>query len=227
MIIKYNDNELLYLISEKDEVALEIMMNKYEPLIKSMLVRYKIKSKNFEDFYQECLMTLYNCVNKYREDRKMSFNSYLEMSLNYCIQNILKKEKSYFYDVVLMEMQDLDYILPVKEEETIEYSFEKLSQYEKKVLKYLSEGYTIPNISLQLNKESRSIYNTISRIKNKSKIGIKLSKKDTILSDFEKRVYDKYLLGFKANEIAYLLRTDINSIYNALKRAKNKTKNKK
>lgn len=227
MIIKYNDNELLYLISEKDEVALEIMMNKYEPLIKSMLVRYKIKSKNFEDFYQECLMTLYNCVNKYSEDRKISFNSYLEMSLNYCIQNILKKEKSYFYDVVLMEMQDLDYILPVKEEETIEYSFEKLSQYEKKVLKYLSEGYTIPNISLQLNKESRSIYNTISRIKNKSKIGIKLSKKDTILSDFEKRVYDKYLLGFKANEIAYLLRTDINSIYNALKRAKNKTKNKK
>ena len=216
MIIKYNDNELLYLISEKDEVALEIMMNKYEPLIKSMLVRYKIKSKNFEDFYQECLMTLYNCVNKYREDRKISFNSYLEMSLNYCIQNILRKEKSYFYDVVLMEMQDLDYILPVKEEETIEYSFEKLSQYEKKVLKYLSEGYTIPNISLQLNKESRSIYNTISRIKNKSKIGIKLSKKDTILSDFEKRVYDKYLLGFKANEIAYLLRTDINSIYNAL-----------
>ena len=111
MIIKYNDNELLYLISEKDEVALEIMMNKYEPLIKSMLVRYKIKSKNFEDFYQECLMTLYNCVNKYREDRKISFNSYLEMSLNYCIQNILRKEKSYFYDVVLMEMQDLDYIL--------------------------------------------------------------------------------------------------------------------
>ena len=53
MIIKYNDNELLYLISEKDEVALEIMMNKYEPLIKSMLVRYKIKSKNFEDFYQK------------------------------------------------------------------------------------------------------------------------------------------------------------------------------
>ena len=227
MIIKYNDNELLYLISEKDEVALEIMMNKYEPLIKSMLVRYKIKSKNFEDFHQECLMTLYNCVNKYREDRKISFNSYLEMSLNYCIQNILKKEKSYFYDVVLMEMQDLDYILPVKEEETIEYSFEKLSLYEKKVLKYLSEGYTISNISLQLNKESRSIYNTISRIKNKSKIGVKISKKDTILSDFEKRVYDKYLLGFKANEIAYLLRTDINSIYNALKRAKSKTKNKK
>ena len=38
MIIKYNDNELLYLISEKDEVASEIMMNNYETLIKSMLV---------------------------------------------------------------------------------------------------------------------------------------------------------------------------------------------
>ena len=80
MIIKYNDNELLYLISEKDDVALEIMMTKYDPLIKSMLARYKIKSKNFEDFHQECLMVLYNCLNKYREDRKMSFNSYLEMS---------------------------------------------------------------------------------------------------------------------------------------------------
>lgn len=227
MIIKYNDNELLYLISEKDDVALEIMMTKYDPLIKSMLARYKIKSKNFEDFHQECLMVLYNCLNKYREDRKMSFNSYLEMSLNYCIQNILKKEKTYFYDVVLMETQDIDYAIPLKEEESIDYSFEKLSPYEKKVLEYLSEGYTISSISLQLNKESRSIYNTISRIKSKAKTNVKIKREDKDLSDFEKRVYDKYLLGFKANEIAYLLRADINSIYNALKRAKSKSKNKK
>ena len=126
-----------------------------------------------------------------------------------------------------METQDIDYVIPIKEEESIDYSFEKLSAYEKKVLEYLSEGYTISSISLQLNKECRSIYNTISRIKSKLKTNVKTKREDKDLSDFEKRVYDKYILGFKANEIAYLLRTDINSIYNALKRAKSKSKNKK
>ena len=41
----YNDNELLYLISEKEDSALEIIYQKYTPMIKKRIGDFKIKYK--------------------------------------------------------------------------------------------------------------------------------------------------------------------------------------
>ena len=38
---KVNDNELIYLIREGNEEALEIMFLKYEPLIKSKIIKFR------------------------------------------------------------------------------------------------------------------------------------------------------------------------------------------
>lgn len=245
MIIKYNDNELLYLISEKDDIALELLINKYEPLIKSRLIAYKIKRNNFDDFYQECLMTTYNCIEKYNPEKGATFNKYLDMSINFCIRNLLKKEKSYFYDVVIMDTEDLDYVVPLQEESYNDISLTGLSEYEQMVVKCLGEGMSIQDISVELNKDCRSIYNSISRIKSKVKktqnksgekiikenidtnnidnnISMEKPKNEDGLSDLERRVYNKYKLGFKASEIAYFFGMDVPNVYNALKRAKKK-----
>ena len=42
----YNDNELLYLIREKEDSALEIIYQKYTPMIKKRIGDFKIKYKN-------------------------------------------------------------------------------------------------------------------------------------------------------------------------------------
>lgn len=232
-MIQYNDNELLYLISENDEIALDILIEKYQPLIKNRLIKFKIKQTNFEDFYQECLMTFHKCIQKYREDKKIAFATYLDISIKYCIQSMLQREKDYFYGVTLVSIEDIDYIGKETTDNFVnqktEYDFKKLSAYEEKVMGYLNEGYNIEYISKELNRKSRSIYNTISRIKTKMTKKEKVNpqkenKNPNTLSNLERKVYDKYLQGFKAQEISYLLGTDITSIYNALKRAKNKMK---
>lgn len=232
-MIQYNDNELLYLISENNEIALDILIDKYQPLIKNRLIKFKIKQNNFEDFYQECLMTFYKCIQRYREEKKIAFATYLDISIRYSIQNQLQKEKDYFYGVTLVSVEDIDYISKENmnfSNDNFEYDFKKLSAYESKVMGYLNEGHSIDYISKELNKKNRSIYNTISRIKAKVKqenSNMFVKKKDKLsneLSYLERKVYDKYLQGFKAHEISYLLRIDITSVYNALKRAKNKLK---
>ena len=53
---QYNDYELLYLISEHDENALDIMYHKYMPLIKARIAAFRIKRYNQEDFFQEGLL---------------------------------------------------------------------------------------------------------------------------------------------------------------------------
>lgn len=40
---KYNDYELLYLIQEMDDEALDIMLKKYIPLIKARIKAFRIK----------------------------------------------------------------------------------------------------------------------------------------------------------------------------------------
>jgi DNA-directed RNA polymerase specialized sigma subunit len=66
---QYNDYELLYLIRENCEVALDIMFSKYVPLIKSRIRSFHIKEWNKEDFFQEGLISLINIsIYYYKED---------------------------------------------------------------------------------------------------------------------------------------------------------------
>lgn len=241
----YNDNELLYYCSEHDEFALNIIIEKYKPLIASRLKKYNIKKNNFEDFFQECLMVLYKCVLKFRPDKDISFNSYVETSINYCIRNNLKKEKEYFYNISLVGNEVLDLYSKnddrISKEENIHFDLfycdNKLvnisnnkqsvgkynfSEYEIKVLKYLNEGCDIRYICQSLNKPIKSVYNTISRIKAKDPDFNKRENSD--LSNLEYDVYKYYKCGYRAKEISSILSLDVNIIYNALKRIKKKIK---
>ena len=77
---RYNDNELLYLIkNNNDEDAFEKLYYKYRPLIVNRLKKFRIKSNNYEDYFQECLLTLSTCVTKYDETKGKTFNKYFDM----------------------------------------------------------------------------------------------------------------------------------------------------
>ncbi len=230
-MIIYNDNELLYYCSENDEFALNILIEKYKPLIAARLNKYNIKRNNYEDFFQECLMVLYKCVQRFRPDRDITFNSYIETSINYCIRNILKKEREYFYNVSLVENDTLDLCLPktnnyledadesIKNKNMEKYEF---SEYEVKVIKFLNDGYDIKGIGESLDKTPKSVYNAISRIKGKDPNFNK--KENSLFSNLEYDVYRYYVKGFKAKEISLILGLSINTVYNALKRIKLKIK---
>ena len=93
---EYNDNELLYLLSENEDFAFELLMEKYEPLIINRLRRFHIKKEYWDDYYQECIILLYKCATNYREDITKTFNKYFDRLLQYNIQNLLRKDKNGF-----------------------------------------------------------------------------------------------------------------------------------
>lgn len=237
-MMKYNDNELLYLISETDEIAFEFIVKKYEPLIKSRLVNFKINVRSFEDYFQECLMTLNKCIMKYRDDKEISFNKYFDKMLQYRIKHILESEKDYYYNVINVDEIELDKLVITAAKDEFVESEVMLSKYEKKVFELLKENKSIEIISSSLNKNVESVYNTIARVKRKLRnnklsdnklsdnYNLVYNKSHEELSFLEREVYLRYIQGYKAREISYMMRIEIDKVYNALRRIKKKLKKK-
>jgi len=167
---KYNDLELLYLISEGDEEAKETLIEKYIPLINKRIKAFNIKYQNQDDFRQEGMMVLLQAINSYDESKNKSFTNYFDMILQMRFGRILKNEYNYFYNVSLVE--DSSYIKPdladsfeFKYEDS--YYDESLSELELKVKNLYVRGYKPKEISKELQINIKSVYNTICRLKLK------------------------------------------------------------
>ena len=226
MIKKYNDNELLYLISENDEHAFELLCEKYHPLIVNRLRRFKIHGKNFEDYYQECLMILNKCAKNYREDKCFTFNIYLDISIQNMIKNMLRKEKKYFYDVYLLDVEKIDLIkfkekdLSFNENDEIKNIHNK---FEKEVMELYLKGKSIKSIAKDFDVKSNKIYYIINKYKPKKKEKT-INMWGGVFSDLEKQVYDLYVLNYRPAEISRFLNCEVSIVYNAIKRIKLKSK---
>ena len=92
-MFKYNDNELLYLYSWHIEEALNILIAKYSVFIRLKLSRFRIKSAQFEDFYQESLLVLNYAINTFDENKEASFFTYFELLLERRIMRLLSNNK--------------------------------------------------------------------------------------------------------------------------------------
>ncbi|MDD3170937.1 MAG: sigma-70 family RNA polymerase sigma factor [Bacilli bacterium] len=174
MIYKYNDYELLYLINEKSDDALEIMFKKYEPLIRTRIRDFRIKNKNFDDFFQEGLIMLKIAIETYDTFERKSFNKYFDLILQRKIKEILNKESKYFYNVCVQE--DVDYLLEQSEEEVFEFDNNlkrNLTKLEKNVFeKMFEENKDILEIAKEFSCSDRKIYNAIYRAKKKIRCNI-------------------------------------------------------
>ncbi len=169
MIYKYNDYELLYLIYEKQDEALEIMFKKYESLIKARIRDFHIKSKSFDDFFQEGLIMLKIAIETYDIYERKTFNKYFDLILQRKIREILARESKYFYHVVIQD--NMDYLLSEVKETTlkIEENWKtNLTTLEKQVFELMYESKKdIPAIAKEIICDERKIYNAIYRAKKK------------------------------------------------------------
>ena len=170
-MFQYNDYELLYLIQDNCEIALDIMFQKYAPLINSRIRAFNIKEWNKEDFFQEGLISLYKAIYTYREDKNLTFTKYFDLILQRNFIQILRKEKNNFYN--------LDYIgsgeFLFEEVSSYENNLNELldgynfSDFEEDVLEKLKRGYKAREIAEELGCSRKQIYDATDRIKKKVK----------------------------------------------------------
>ncbi len=123
---KYNDYELIYMIRENDEESNRILLNKYKPIIITIANKYFKNNTNnaydFDDYYQEALLSFYNALEKYDSKKDALFYTFVTI----CIERGLKSfstrissiKKNIYKDYIAID--DISYMLEDKEKD-IEY----------------------------------------------------------------------------------------------------------
>lgn len=175
--INSNDNELIYLIRNGSEEALNYMIRKYQNYIISNIKRYKLK--NYDDAFQEGLVALLNAINKYNESYNKTFNKYFEIILNNRLLDMSRKEnrerKYYLVDTVEIDNKYLlnEETLKLDDKISEKYKDEIRNSLCKKELiifdDYFLHNYSIDDISKAHNLDKKNIYYTIYRISKKIK----------------------------------------------------------
>lgn len=187
-----SDEELLFLIEEKEEKALEELIERYSQIINIKIAKYKEKAYelglDISDLYQEGLLGLITAVKNYNNKKDAAFKTYTEILIERQIKDIIKannrikhkslnsaisldgfnkEETNSLYNII-----DVDNNTPESKlinEEVIEEIRKHLTPFELKVYELKLEGKSNKQIALILDKNTRSIENSIQRIKSKSK----------------------------------------------------------
>ncbi|MBR3523916.1 MAG: sigma-70 family RNA polymerase sigma factor [Bacilli bacterium] len=189
-----NDYELISYINEHNEEANNILIAKYEPLIKkiaSKMIKYCSGSGlEINDLVQEGRIGLNHAVSYFNEQKNITFYTYAKTCierkmistviatkrqknriLNESVSYDVDSEDSNFERVLKDETSNPEKIIMdlVVREKLIERIKMCLTDFEIEVFDLLISGFTYREIAGILNKDDKQIDNAIQRIKMKVK----------------------------------------------------------
>lgn len=171
----YNDYEIINLIKEGQEDAFSFLVDKY-----SFLIAKKIKSFNlideYEDCFQEGLMTLYRSAMKFDDSYNRTFTRYFEQNfVNFLITYKKKLHRLKVYKVEKIPVLETYLVSEAIEtlylDQEIFQALDRLSDFEKQVFQFrIIERKTVKNCAKTLNCDEKKVHNAMSRIRNKIKL---------------------------------------------------------
>lgn len=191
--MEYLDNELTYLIKDNNEVAQDLLYDKYKFIIDSILNKYKrvfyALNIELEEVRQEANLAFSYAIYNYDEKKDASLNTFITLCVERKVRKVIKsketmKSKVQSETISLNNNDKLDIenlygdetYEPSKKIENIDmlkYINKKvkdlLSQKELEVYNLLLQGLTYQEIAITLNKTPKQIDNTIQRIRIKLK----------------------------------------------------------
>ena len=186
----FNDYELLNFIAEGNEDANNIILKKYEPLINKIALKLlpycKGNGLDLSDLVQEGMIGLNHAIERYQEMENTLFYTYASrcierkiisvvISSNRNKNKILNESISYDDDENLI-MRVIKDNSPGPEEILISEELEekllfkikgKLTDLEEQVFTLMINGFKYKEIAEILDKDEKSIDNTIQRLKSK------------------------------------------------------------
>ena len=192
-----SDDELLELINKKDTDALDFLICKYKDLVNSKVNKYFIIGAEKEDIVQEGLIGLYKAIKDYKPDKQNSFKSFA----NLCIERQL---------ITAIKSSNRQKHIPLNS-----YLSLNMNAYENEdgnsetqVMEVLDTNVVEDPLETLTKKEYMlNVENVI----------------DTHLSDFEKKVLNRYIQGDSYVAIAERLDAPVKSVDNAIQRIRKKT----
>lgn len=170
-MIKYNDNELLYLAQENDDLAKEVLIDKYKALILSNISKLNLGQDEKDEFFQEGLISLVSAIDTYDEKYYFSFNGYFQLILKRKFIDLLKA-KNKKNRIVYLENLD-EYIVDTNrysDKQMLKEDELKLSELETEIylLRFINE-FKPKEIAIKLNLNIKQVYDAIDRIRKKAR----------------------------------------------------------
>jgi len=194
---EYNDYELISIVSENNEEALELLLNKYQPVIKYISnKKLKIASNlgmDISDLYQEGMIGLVEAIRDFKEVKGVTFYTFANLCVDRQINSALTKHNRN-KDKILNSAISLD---------------KKIADSDKTLLEIIEPVNEITQLHEIIALESDE--ELFTNIKNK-------------LSDFEKQVFDLKINNYSYDEIEQKLNVSSKRIYSAMRRIKDKIK---
>jgi RNA polymerase sporulation-specific sigma factor len=166
-----NDYELLYLIGERNDDALALMVQKYQPLILSKLYHFKIRQSERDDYIQEGTMMLMHAIKVFDPKFQKTFTRFFELILTRKFMSLMTPAHK---QMIYLSEELMDHLKV--EEETRWRLFPRHIAIAKGVLNALEfdvflqhyqQGLSIERIASHHQQSVKKIYNTLYQIKTK------------------------------------------------------------
>lgn len=190
------DEDLIEIIRLGDKSAFDYLINKYRELVNIKVSKYYIIGAERDDIVQEGLIGLFKAIKSYKSDMKNSFKSFANM----CIERQL---------ITAIKTSNRQKHMPLNSYLSLNISAydEEESESDTSLMDVIDTRLTEDPLDMLTKKE---YYQTIEDTIDKS------------LSDFEKKVLNKYINGKSYVQIAQDLDTPVKSIDNAIQRIRKK-----
>ncbi len=199
-IVKYDalrDEEIVDLIQEGDQTAVDYLMEKYKHLVRSKAKALFLIGGDKDDLIQEGMIGLYKAIRDYRSGRDNSFFNFADLCVSRQIYSAIKasnrkknlplntyislytpaygensesEDKEALVDIIHQKKVSNPEELVIDKENTsmIEYELvRRLSDLEKQVLGLYMQDLRYTQIAEVLGKEPKTIDNALTRIKTK------------------------------------------------------------
>ena len=190
------DEDLIEIIKSGDKNAFEYLINKYKELVNIKVSKYFIVGAEKEDIVQEGLIGLFKAIKSYKPGMQNSFKSFANM----CIERQL---------ITAIKTSNRQKHMPLNS-----YLSLNISAYD--------EDESDCDTSLIDIFNSTLIEDPLDTITKKEYFQNIESTIDKSLSDFEKKVLNKYINGKSYVQIAEDLDTPVKSVDNAIQRIRKK-----
>ena len=191
-----SDEQILEKIRAEDKKALDFLMCKYKDMVNSKVGKYFIVGAEKEDIIQEGLIGLYKAIKDYKYDKQNSFKSFA----NLCIERQL---------ITAIKSSNRQKHMPLNS-----YLSLNISAYNNE------EGENNTEVMEVL--DANVIEDPLDTITKKEYMISVENAIDSSLSDFEKKVLNRYILGESYVKIAEKLDTPVKSVDNAIQRIRKK-----
>jgi RNA polymerase sporulation-specific sigma factor len=194
------DNELLTVIQDGSESAVEFLLEKYKNFVRIKARSYFLIGADREDLIQEGMIGLYKAIRDFRHDKQASFRAFAELCITRQMITAIKTatrqkhiplnsyvslNKPMYYeeegDRTLVdtlcgtEVTDpVDLVISGEEIRSMRSSFsEILSDLEAQVLRLYLDGKSYQEIAQALGRHVKSIDNALQRVKRKVELQLR------------------------------------------------------